>query len=142
MLAMRSAVDVDRLTGPALSNFVPEKRGWPADIGVIAVLDGAGLFDGAGRLRINDVRDRIAGRLHLAPRLRQVVYRPPPGLGRPLWVDAGSFDIADHVHVHAGSVPAAVAAVAAARSSRRSGRHVHQAAPRDRRRSRRRVAAR
>jgi diacylglycerol O-acyltransferase len=100
MLAMRPAVSVDRLTGPALSNFVPEKRGWPADIGVIAVLDGARLFDGAGRLRITDVRDRIAGRLHLTPRLRQVVYRPPPGLGGPLWVDAPSFDITDHVHVH------------------------------------------
>jgi diacylglycerol O-acyltransferase / wax synthase len=106
MLAMRSAVGVDRLTGPALSNFVPEKRGWPADIGVVAVLDGAGLFDGAGRLRINRVRDRIAGRLDLAPRLRQVVYRPPPGLGRPLWVDAPSFNIADHIHVHPLPTPA------------------------------------
>src|SRR5437867_892256 len=106
MLTTRPPVGVDRLTGPALSNFVPEERGWPADIGVIAILDGVGLFDGDGQLRIAEVRDRIAGRLHLAPRLRQVVYRPPPGLGRPLWVDARSFDVADHVHVHALRAPA------------------------------------
>ena len=99
MRATRDRVGVDRLTGPELSCFVPEARGWPADIGVIAVLDGAGLFDGDGRLRITDVRDAIAGRLHQAPRLHQVVYRPAPGLGRPLWVDARRFDIADHVHV-------------------------------------------
>jgi len=99
MQATRVAAGVNRLTGPELSCFVPEARGWPADIGVIAVLDGDGLFDGDGRLRITDVRDAIAERLHQAPRLRQVVYRPGPGLGRPLWVDAPRFDIADHVHV-------------------------------------------
>jgi len=99
MRATRARAGVDRLTGPELSCFVPEARGWPADIGVIAILDGAGLFDGDGRLRITDIRDAIAGRLHRASRLRQVVYRPAPGLGRPLWVDARRFDIADHVHV-------------------------------------------
>jgi len=99
--ATRDRAGVDRLTGPELSCFVPEARGWPADIGVIAVLDGAGLFDGDGRLRITDIRAVIAGRLHQAPRLRQVVYRPGPGLGRPLWVDVRRFDIADHVRVRA-----------------------------------------
>jgi diacylglycerol O-acyltransferase len=84
---------VDRLTGPDLSGFVPESRGWAADIGAIAVLQGAPLVDANGQLRIAKVQRRIAGRLPLAPRLRQVVTRPPWGLGRPLWVDAGSFDI-------------------------------------------------
>ncbi len=101
MRAIRDRAGVDRLTGPELTGFVPEARGWPADIGVIAILDGAGLFDGDGRLRITDVRDAIASRLHQAPRLRQVVYRPGPGLGRPLWLDVRRFDIADHVHVRA-----------------------------------------
>ena len=85
MHATRDRAGVDRLTGPELSCFVPETRGWPADIGVIAILDGAGLFGGDGRLRITDLRAAIAGRLHQAPRLRQVVYvhvANVPGLHR------------------------------------------------------------
>ncbi len=46
MRATRDRAGVDRLTGPELSCFVPEARGWPADIGVIAVLDGAGSYLG------------------------------------------------------------------------------------------------
>lgn len=102
----RPRLGVDRLTGPDLSGLLPEERGWPADMGVIAVLDGARLLDGGGRLRVADIRDRVAGRLHLAPRLRQVIHRPPLGLGRPLWVDARFFDIADHVRVQALPTPA------------------------------------
>jgi diacylglycerol O-acyltransferase len=99
-VSLRSAgglLRVDRLTGPDLGGFVPEKFGWPAEIGLIAVLDGAPLFDGDGRLRSADVRDRIASRLFLTPRLRQVVRRPGRLLGRPIWVDAPRFNIADHV---------------------------------------------
>jgi diacylglycerol O-acyltransferase len=99
-VSLRSAggsLRVDRLTGPDLGGFVPEKFGWPAEIGLIAVLDGAPLFDGDGRLRYVDVRDRIASRLSLCPRLRQVVHRPKRALGRPIWVDAPTFNIADHV---------------------------------------------
>ena len=88
---------VDRLTGPDLGGFVPEKFGWPAEIGLIGLLEGGPLFDGDGRLRSDEVRDRIARRLSLAPRLRQVVHRPGRALGRPLWVDAPCFNIAEHV---------------------------------------------
>jgi WS/DGAT/MGAT family acyltransferase len=90
---------VDRLTGQDLSMLWPDRLGWPQDIGVIAVLDPAPIVDPAGRLRIARVRAAIAARLHLVPRLRQILYDPPPGAGRPLWVDAPDFDIADHVHV-------------------------------------------
>jgi diacylglycerol O-acyltransferase / wax synthase len=89
----------DRLTGQDLSSLWPERLGWPQHIGVIAVLDGAELFDADGAFRAAAVREAIAGRLHLAPRLRQVVYVPRRGLGRPLWLDARSFDLADHVRV-------------------------------------------
>ena len=34
------SVGVDRLTGPDLGGFVPEEFGWPAEIGLIAVLEG------------------------------------------------------------------------------------------------------
>ena len=77
MLTTRPPVGVDRLTGPALSNFVPEERGWPADIGVIAILDGVGLFDGDGQLRIAEVRDRIAGRQWDQPGLVPQIFRVP-----------------------------------------------------------------
>lgn len=99
MTAAPGSPGVDRLTGSDLSGFVAERLGRPADIGVIGILDGVGLFDADGHLRISAVRDRVAGRLELVPRLRQVVYRPGWGLGRPVWVDARSFDITDHVRV-------------------------------------------
>jgi WS/DGAT/MGAT family acyltransferase len=71
--------------------------GWPQDIGAIAVLDGAALRDADGRLRLTEVRTAIARRIHLVPRLRQIMYRPPRGLGGPLWADWTGFDIAEHV---------------------------------------------
>jgi diacylglycerol O-acyltransferase len=92
---------IDRLTGPDLSGFVPDRFGWPAQIGLIAVLDGDRLYDDDGRqLRLGDVRDRIVGQLHLTPRLRQVVRRLRLGLGGPIWVDAQTFNIIDHVKAH------------------------------------------
>jgi len=73
-------------------------RGWPQDVGALALLDGTPLVDRRGRFRMAAVRTAIAARIHLVPRLRQVIRVPPPWLGDPLWVDAASFDIADHVH--------------------------------------------
>lgn len=90
---------VERLTGQDLSMLWPDRLGWPQDIGVMAVLDATPIADSAGQLRIGQVREAIAGRLHLVPRLRQILYDPPLGAGRPVWVDAPDFDIADHVHV-------------------------------------------
>ena len=72
---------------------------WPQDIGALAVLDGSSLVGPDGRLRIEAVREVIAARLHLVPRLRQRLYMPRPGLGRSLWVDAPALDLADHVRV-------------------------------------------
>jgi WS/DGAT/MGAT family acyltransferase len=72
---------------------------WPQDIGAIAVLDGAGLFEPDGRFRIEAVRRAIEARLHLVPRFRQRLFVPGPGLGGPLWVDDPAFDLADHVRV-------------------------------------------
>ena len=47
---------VDRSTRPDLGAFVPEDFGWPAEIGLIGVLDGAPLFDGDGRLEVPTCR--------------------------------------------------------------------------------------
>jgi diacylglycerol O-acyltransferase / wax synthase len=54
---------------------------WPQDIGALAVLDGSSLLDADGRFRIEAVREAVAGRLHLVPRFRQLLYGPPRQLG-------------------------------------------------------------
>jgi hypothetical protein len=57
----RATVVVDRLTGQDLAVLWPDDFGWPQDIGIVAVLDGTGLFDPDGHLRIGEVREAIAG---------------------------------------------------------------------------------
>jgi WS/DGAT/MGAT family acyltransferase len=83
----------------------PDDFGWPDDIGAVAILDGARLLDPDGRIRIEAIRRHIEPRLHLVPRFRQLLYRPRRGLGWPLWVDAQSFDLADHVRIHPLAAP-------------------------------------
>ncbi len=77
-------------------------------------LDATGLVDGDGQLRIEAVRRVIEPRLHLVPHSRQLLYRPPPGLGWPPGVDAASFDIADHVRAFPLAAPAGQAQLLAA----------------------------
>jgi diacylglycerol O-acyltransferase len=87
---------IERLSAEDLIMLWPDEI-WPQDIGAIAVLDGSNLLDADGRFRIEAVREAAAGRLHLAPRFRQLLYVPARELGGPLWVDAPAFDLADHV---------------------------------------------
>ena len=87
---------------------------WPQENAMLAVLDGSGLFDADGRFRLEAVQEMIRSRLHLVPRLRQLLYLPGPGLGRPLWVDAPAFDIREHVRVEPLAAPADEAALLAA----------------------------
>ena len=84
----------------------PEELGWSQDIGALAILDGRRLLDADGRFRIETAREQIGRRLHLVPRFRQLLYRPRFGLGWPLWVDAPSVDIAEHVRVFPLEAPA------------------------------------
>jgi WS/DGAT/MGAT family acyltransferase len=97
---------MERLNAQDLSPLLWDDLGWPADIGVLAILDGTRLLDRDGRVRIEEVRRHIEPRLHLVPRFRQLLYRPRLGLGWPLWVDAPSFDLADHVRVFSLTPPA------------------------------------
>jgi diacylglycerol O-acyltransferase len=87
---------IDRLTALDQLMLRASKR-WPQDIGALALLDGANPLDPSGRLRIEAAREAIGSRLHLVPRFRQVVHVPRRGLGGPLWVDAPSFDLSQHV---------------------------------------------
>jgi len=89
---------VDRLTDEDQRMLWPDEI-WPQEIGALAVLDGGGLAGQGDRMRIEAVREMIAARLHLVPRFRQLLYMPRPGLGRPVWVDAPAFDLADHIQV-------------------------------------------
>jgi diacylglycerol O-acyltransferase / wax synthase len=70
---------------------------WPQDIGALVMLDGSRLINPDGEFRIDAVREAIASRLHFVPRFRQLLYIPPRRLGGPLWVDAQTIDLADHV---------------------------------------------
>jgi diacylglycerol O-acyltransferase len=66
-------------------------------VAALGVLDGAQLLDAAGQLRLDAVRADVQRRLHLAPRLRQVLCHMRPGLGPPVWADDPRFDIRRHV---------------------------------------------
>ncbi len=98
-------MSIERLTAEDQLMLWPDEL-WPQDIGAVAVLDGANLVEPDGRFRIEAVRDVVAARLHLVPRLRQLLRVPPPRLGPPLWMDAPQFDLADHVGVVPLSAPA------------------------------------
>jgi WS/DGAT/MGAT family acyltransferase len=91
---------LERLTASDLFLLLWDDYGWSGDIGGLAILDGTSLLDADGRVRIEAVRRQLEPKLHLIPRFRQRLYRPRLGLGRPLWVDAPAFDLADHIRVH------------------------------------------
>ncbi|MFE9773447.1 wax ester/triacylglycerol synthase family O-acyltransferase [Streptomyces sp. NPDC005931] len=95
---------IERLSPLDLSNLRVETRGAPMHVAALALLEGTRLLDEHGALRQGKVRDCLEARLPLAPRLRQVLYRPCFGLGPPLWVDDPRFDI--RAHVRTRTVPA------------------------------------
>ena len=97
--AERGARPLDRVTAPDLMLIWPEEEGWPQGIGALAMLDGRSLFD-AGEFQLGAVRETVGRRLHLVPRFRQVLYWPRLGLGWPVWGDAQSFDITQHVRTY------------------------------------------
>jgi len=94
---------MERLGAQDLSMVLPEEFGWPQHIGALGILDGSHLLEADGRFPIEAVRERIGRRLYLLPRFRQLLYTPRRGLGWPLWVDAPTFNIADHVGIGAVS---------------------------------------
>jgi diacylglycerol O-acyltransferase / wax synthase len=111
---MTGTPPLDRVTASDLFLLMWDDYGWPSDIGGLAVLDGAGLLDREGRVRIEAVREQLEPRLHLVPRFRQLLYRPRLGLGWPLWVDAPCFDLAGHIRVHPVAAPGGQAQLLAA----------------------------
>src|SRR5215472_5483512 len=88
-----------RLTPLDVSNLRIERHGLPMNVAALAILEGRVLLDASGQLALEAIRARIEQRLHLAPRLRQRLYRT--GVGAPVWVDDASFDISRHVRTRA-----------------------------------------
>jgi diacylglycerol O-acyltransferase / wax synthase len=74
-----------------------EHAGLPQHVAILAVAEGGPLHDPEGRLRLDALRQELAGRLQLVPRLRQRVLCPRVGQGLPLSVDDPGFDLANHV---------------------------------------------
>ncbi len=90
---------VDRLSATDLSMLWPDDLGWPQDIGGLAILEGDDLVDPDGELRLEELRVRVEGKLHLLPHFRQCLRRPGFGQGLPYWSDDPRFEISHHVRV-------------------------------------------
>ena len=91
----------DRLSGQDASFLHLESPTAPMHVGSVAIFEGGAFFDEAGRFRIDEARQRIAGRLHLVPRFRRKLKNVPLAQGRPIWVDDEEFDLSYHVRLTA-----------------------------------------
>jgi diacylglycerol O-acyltransferase / wax synthase len=96
---------LERLTASDLFLLQCDDFGGSSDIGGLAILEDTGLLDDDGRVQVGVIQRHLEPRLHLVPRFRQLLYRPRRGLGWPLWVDAPSFNLADHVRVQELAAP-------------------------------------
>ncbi|HEY7360105.1 MAG TPA: wax ester/triacylglycerol synthase domain-containing protein, partial [Streptosporangiaceae bacterium] len=88
---------LERLTPLDVSNLRIDRHGLPMNVAALAILEGRVRTGASGGLALEAIRARIEQRLHLAPRLRQRLYRPGSGFGAPVWADDASFDISRHV---------------------------------------------
>jgi WS/DGAT/MGAT family acyltransferase len=85
---------IERLSQLDLSNLRIEDHGLPMHVAALMLVDQAGP---CGTLDLDTLRVAVDRRLHRVPRLRQILHRPPPGLGPPIWIDDPGFDVRDHV---------------------------------------------
>ena len=86
----------DRLNALDAAFLQAERHGVRPHVGALTILDPSTRRDGP--LSVEVVRQLVAGRLHLLPRLRQRLRFVPYGAGRPVWVDDDSFDVSAHLH--------------------------------------------
>jgi diacylglycerol O-acyltransferase len=112
MFDSRSLVDeastpgqLERMSWLDLSNLRIEDRGAPMHVAALLILERLPVIEADGLSGLAAMRTCVQSRLHLAARLRQVPYQPPPGFGRPVWVDYPGFDIREHVRTRPVGVP-------------------------------------
>lgn len=91
-------VGIERLTSLDAGFLVLETADTPMHMGSVTYLDGAPLRDEHGRIRLTELRQLVEARLALAPRFRQRPVASRFGIGRPVWEDDPSFDVASHVN--------------------------------------------
>ena len=91
----------DRLTTADATFLHIETDHEPQHVGSLSIIEGEPLRGAEGRLRIDDLRSVIEGRLHRVPRLRQRVEFVAFSQGAPIWVDDEQFDIDYHVRLTA-----------------------------------------
>lgn len=89
----------ERLSATDASFLYLETDHEPQHVGSLGILEGGALRSGDGRIRIDEIRSRIEGRLHHVPRLRQRIRNVPLRQGRPVWIDDAHFDITYHVRL-------------------------------------------
>lgn len=86
-----------RLTALDLMFFHLESPDWPGHFGGLAILAGGTLLDRSGRLRLQEIQDRVNCRLSRVPQLRRRLQIPGFLGGRALWVDDPQFAIQQHI---------------------------------------------
>jgi len=82
---------IERVSADDLMQLASDTNRAPMQVAAVLVLGGRAALD------LPAVRAAIAERISAVPRLRQRLLRPPPGCGRPVWVDDPRFDIRHHV---------------------------------------------
>ena len=82
---------LDRASAADLMQFATGDGRAAGHIGAVLVLDAAQGFS------VAEARRALGERIRTVPRLRQRLYRAPPGCGRPYWADDPAFDIDKHV---------------------------------------------
>lgn len=96
---------IARLTSLDLMFLRLETPAWPGHFGGLALAEGTPLLDTSGRLRIDEIQERVNRRLAHVPQLRRRLHLPGPLGGKPLWVDDHQFGIQHHVHEAAVDPP-------------------------------------
>ena len=81
----------DRASAADLMQFATGDGRAAGHIGAVLLLGAAPGFIVAEARRV------LGERIRAVPRLRQRLYRAPPGCGRPYWADDPAFDINEHV---------------------------------------------
>jgi len=82
---------IERASPVDLMELAADASGSPMQVAAVLVLD-TGLAPG-----LSAIRDTVAERIRVVPRLRQRLVRAPFACGRPVWVDDPGFDIRNHV---------------------------------------------